>query len=535
MYFDLNRTKSPHRKNRHVIIALASLVLVSSAVAIPVPSMGAKGKIAESPAAPEAGVELLESILHRIGNDIQVANALKKNANNATQIAMAPPAEADALAPLQQQAGFDQMIDPRYVIRPKQRAEKASAKRAQIEGIKIAAAPASTEYGGRRYMTNAGGPIGGKYADQDMGASSALESIGGGSRSGGAGGAAVGGANRGMSPQNAERLGRDLGKLSGILNKMNTMQQQSQSVQSVPWGKSISSPGDNFYMGSGAPGAANIKEIVPTSASRPVQISRSNNVFDYRQQTPAESKKFEENRIASAPAAPSASLAGGSFAADDESGDTATMTLDKPKSWRNDQVMKEYAPEPLQEKAKDKSSVAGTKSLLDLKSPVSGRLRGKQIIAQRPEQIVFVPPSLAAGIPQLKLGATTSEASAFMSTHGKFKSKTVNGWTVWTLTNQSTGKTDLQIFVRRGTVEGLRIFNPTFVPDRLGVNISGTIKDVKEKFGEYAFWVSEPSADKAKNIRNYVYPVNQVSFQIARSGSKSGQPTVQSLLMFKFL
>lgn len=533
MYFDLNRTKSPHRKNRHLIIGLASLVLVSSAVAIPVPSMGAKGKVVESPAAPEAGVELLESILHRIGNDIQVA-ALKKKANAPTAIAMATPAEADAIAPAQQQA-FDQTIDPAYVIRPKQRAEKAQ-KRSSMDRIKIAAAPVPAEWGARKSMSNAG-TVGNKYADQDMGASSTLENIGGGSRgaaagAGGAGGGSgAGGATRGMSPQNAERLGTSLGRLSGILNKVNTLQQGG--LPPVAWGKSVQSPGDNFYGGSsyGAPGAANIKEVVPTSGTRAVQISKPGNVYDYRQAA-AESKKFEENRVASAPAAPSAASLAGAYA-DEESADTATLKLDKPLNYRNDQVMKEYSPEPLQEKAKDKSSV-GTKSLFDAKNEAARARSQKQLIAQRPAQFAFMPPSLVAGIPQLKLGASNSEAAAFMANHGKFKSKSINGWTVWSQTNASTGKTDLQIFIRRGTVEGFRIFNPAFVPERLGVNLSGTLQNVKEKFGEPAFWMYEPSSGKERNIKNLVYPVNQISFQMARSG-KDNEAVVQSLLMFKFL
>lgn len=528
MYFDLNRTKSPQRKNRHLIIALASLVLVSSAVAIPEASMGAKGKVVESPAAPEAGVELLESILHRIGTDSQIAEKKKKP----TAIAMAPPAETDALASMQQQqqAGFDQMVDPAYVIRPKQRAEKAQ-KRASMDGLKIAAAPPAVDlstFAARRSMSNTAGPAGNKYADSDLGFSSTTMEGVGGFRSGGAG------ATRGMSPQNAQRLSRDLGNLSGILNKMNTMQQAPQGLPPVAWGKSVSSPGDNFYMGGAAPGAANVREIVPTSASRPVQISKAGNVYDYRQAA-AESKKFEENRIAAAPAAPSAaagSLAGG-YAADEEGGDTTSMKLDKPSSYRNDQVIKEYAPEPEQEKAKDKSSV-GTKSFLDSKNEAARARSRKQLLAQRPAQFAFMPPSLVAGIPQLKLGATNNEATAFMATHGKFKSKMVNGWTVWSLTNASTGKTDLQIFIRRGTVEGFRIFNPAFVPERLGVNLSGTLQNVKEKFGEPAFWMYEPSSGKEKNIKNLVYPVNQISFQMARSG-KDNEAVVQSLLMFKFL
>lgn len=519
MYFDLNRTESPKRKkNRHLIIALASLVLVSSAVAMPEPSMGAKGKAVETPAAPEAGVELLESILHRIGNESQIA-MLKKNANKPTAIAMASPAEADAIASASQQAGFvDQTVDPAYVIRPKQRAEKASRKRSSIDGLQIAAKSAP-EFGPRKTMSNMAAPAGSRFsADQDI-AAATMEGIGG-SRGASAGGAVAG---RGMSPENAQRLGRDLNKLSGLLNKMNTMQQ----TPTVGWGKAVSTPGDNMY---GVPGAANIKDVVPTAAPRAVLSSRAGNIYDYRQSA-AEAKK-EDSRMASAPAAPSStaqSLAG-AFA-DDEGSDTATMTLDKPKSFRNDQVMKEYLPEPSQEREKDKS---GMKSFIDSKNVAARARSNKQLIAQRPAQFAFMPPSLVAGIPQLKLGATNSEAAAFMATHGKFKSKAINGWTVWSLTNSSTGKTDLQIFIRRGTVEGFRIFNPSFVPERLGVNLSGTLHNVKEKFGEPAFWMYEPSHGKEKNIKNLVYPVNQISFQMARSG-KDNEAVVQSLLMFKFL
>lgn len=149
-----------------------------------------------------------------------------------------------------------------------------------------------------------------------------------------------------------------------------------------------------------------------------------------------------------------------------------------------------------------------------------------------PVQIAYMPPSTVTGITGLRLGASEFQVSSFLNGKGPVAKKSVKGWKVWSLSDPESKKTTLQIYARNGVVEAVRIFDEDFVPEGLGINLSDDLKKVKEKFGE-AIMLNEPSASGSKE---YVYPVSQVSFQIARSSAK-GCPakTVKSMLLFQFL
>jgi len=82
------------------------------------------------------------------------------------------------------------------------------------------------------------------------------------------------------------------------------------------------------------------------------------------------------------------------------------------------------------------------------------------------------------------------------------------------------------------------VFDPKYVPASLGINISDNLAAMKQKFGEPSFILEEPNV---KNAKNYVYPVSQISFQLARplqDKSKSqiqSKPQILSLMLFRFL
>lgn len=86
----------------------------------------------------------------------------------------------------------------------------------------------------------------------------------------------------------------------------------------------------------------------------------------------------------------------------------------------------------------------------------------------------------------------------------------------------------MQVYVRHGLVEALRIFDNAFIAPDFGVHLNDDVSTVKAKFGEPAFMQDEPECPSAKN---YVYPISQVSFELTRA-SNSPSPKVVSVLIF---
>jgi len=150
-------------------------------------------------------------------------------------------------------------------------------------------------------------------------------------------------------------------------------------------------------------------------------------------------------------------------------------------------------------------------------------------------QIAYLPPQLVSGIPGLRLGVPEEQVDAYLKGKGKVTRQKFNSWKVLSLNSEKTNKTLLQIYVRGGAVEAFRIFDQAFVPEGLGVALADKLPNMKKKFGEQQFILNEPAPQgEGSTARNYVYPVNQVSFQLARSNPKE-PPTIQSLLLFQFL
>ncbi len=150
-----------------------------------------------------------------------------------------------------------------------------------------------------------------------------------------------------------------------------------------------------------------------------------------------------------------------------------------------------------------------------------------------PRQIAYIPPSLVPGVPGLHLGASQSDAMEFMASRGSVSQTMVKGWKVLSL-QEHKGKTVLQAYVRNGIVEAFRIFNKSYVPPRIGINLDSSLRQMKRKFGEPAFILKEPGEVNEMGVKNYVYPVTQVCFQLARP-NEDKDPEVQSLLLFRFL
>jgi hypothetical protein len=150
--------------------------------------------------------------------------------------------------------------------------------------------------------------------------------------------------------------------------------------------------------------------------------------------------------------------------------------------------------------------------------------------------VAYLPPQLVSGIPGLRLGVPEAQVESYLRSKGIITKQKYNGWNVWSLQNNSR-KTLLQIYLRNGIVEAFRVFDQAYVPEGLGVALNDKLETMKKKFGEPQFTLAEPTNTAGGTIpgkKNYVYPVNQVSFQLARE-APSDPVLVKSLLLFQFI
>lgn len=157
--------------------------------------------------------------------------------------------------------------------------------------------------------------------------------------------------------------------------------------------------------------------------------------------------------------------------------------------------------------------------------------RGKSNIAMSPSDIALLPPNVITGIQRINLGSSESQANIALRGMQlvNIKQQKVGKWTVTCLQNPHVkGSTALQLFVRNGLLDAMRIFDTTlFAPD-FGVTMGDCLSKVKEKFGEPAFILHEPGPGSGAN---YIYPISQVGFQLARPAPNE-QPRVVSVLIF---
>lgn len=143
-------------------------------------------------------------------------------------------------------------------------------------------------------------------------------------------------------------------------------------------------------------------------------------------------------------------------------------------------------------------------------------------------EIALLPPSVVTGIPLVRLGTSETETSKALAGKGAVNKTQVNDWSVWSLQKPGNDDVSLQIYSRNGQVEAIRIFDSSLISPDFGVKLGDDLGTVKHKFGEPAFILSEP---QSRGGQNYVYPISQVSFQLAYT-SKSTAPKVVSLLIF---
>jgi hypothetical protein len=139
-------------------------------------------------------------------------------------------------------------------------------------------------------------------------------------------------------------------------------------------------------------------------------------------------------------------------------------------------------------------------------------------------------PNVINGIPLVRLGALAPEAESMLRSTYAIREQQVEGWTVCTGTKPRSSETAVQLYIKHGMVEAMRVFDPNLIAGELGVRLGDNVQALKSRFGEPAFLIREPSSNSAAG-QNYVYPISQVSFQLSRVG-RTAPPTVVSVLIF---
>jgi hypothetical protein len=149
----------------------------------------------------------------------------------------------------------------------------------------------------------------------------------------------------------------------------------------------------------------------------------------------------------------------------------------------------------------------------------------------RNQLMALLPPSVVSGIPLVRLGATEQELAATLNKKNAQKQK-IEDWTVWTLRGANEHSTGVQLYLRHSVVEAIRVFQPTYLGDEVGIKIGDDLLTVKRKFGEPALILPEPNVvGRRSPSQNYVYPISHVAFQLARAQNQPS-PQVVSVLIF---
>lgn len=153
---------------------------------------------------------------------------------------------------------------------------------------------------------------------------------------------------------------------------------------------------------------------------------------------------------------------------------------------------------------------------------------GDEGLATREAEIALLPPNVFTGIPVVRLGSSEAQAARALAAVGSTNCQKINGWTVWSISKPASKDPALQVFMRHGQVDALRIFDASLVGPDFGVRLGDSLAAVKERFGQPAFIIAEPTPGSGQN---YVYPISQVAFLMARPAPNEA-PVVTGLFLF---
>ncbi len=518
---------------------------------------------------PQAGLKLLQSIFTRMGNEPQLAKNEKKQ--QAKEIIAF---QGQNLT--QNQLFLQNQTDPALMIRPQEKNKAIAGKTMPmpIQGMNIAMAPppadsfASSNEGqdktpSRSEASNGIWESDGSSTHGSLKKAATPASSASNLRGFYAPGPTLGRATtlasapspasapakdseRGLSMESQRRLSKAFGNLAGITQKMQEAQQMPSKIAVAPRQQQYQGGSFGFGSSAGAGGAPQAEESKESKGVRFYKAPRGTQIIDdsptikdYRTIDTNAGNTAANRVVAHAPkfGAPMSPVVADQYSSQ---GDEGTVKLDQPSAFKynreygqnslssadNDELSSWGATTKAKERSdKTKPSASTADSKASFKREAESRSRQRDLVA-------YVPPSMVAGIPGLMLGSSEYETSRFLANRGDILKETIDGWKVWSLRATGTQEPLLQVYIRNNQVQGLRIFERGLTPPGLGVSLGDGLVAMKQKFGEPAFILQEPINHGGKN---YVYPVSQVSFQVAKPSSGEAAPKVVSLLLFKFI
>lgn len=188
----------------------------------------------------------------------------------------------------------------------------------------------------------------------------------------------------------------------------------------------------------------------------------------------------------------------------------------------------------------DSGAQAGIKAKAEVQAagaPAPSR-RAKASFKAEPEKsdsrlnkLALLPPNVATGttLPLVSLGNSEAQVTQFLNRIGKLQEQKIKNWEVYSwYKKDGNGAISLQLFFKHGLLDAIRIYDPTLVAADFGAAPGDSLEAVKDRFGEPAFLLPEPGSSTSG--KNYIYPISQVAFQLARQGGDS--PQVVSVLIF---
>lgn len=547
--------------------ALTASCLMSLAFGL-VQSPAIQASTTEDLSRAEAGVKLLMGIYGRLGSEPQLAlkNEGKSKSDMRQDMALGvSPAslqrEANSLGEpgqiLGNQLAFNNNADPALVIRPQQSNKKITVGRAvmqkvvPIEGMTIAMAPAAEKATSRRVALQAAG----LSAERESRPSEKIES------------SKFAELKQEVQANNLRQrsaaipylAGNQIGTITpmqdkGHLREFNSDSKRTsynttiaqQNADGFGGGMSASSYGAG--MGSGM-GAANYGRAVVTERDSKeerddkeekfglVRPTEQPGLFKYvrehaqplPKQAPVDSEEVSRKNLGKDAAAEEVFLA------------DKLMTVPPPAAMPQSALSQQSSSARVQTKAQyrvaansEKKARAKTKEAIAREEPTITSARNAP---GAPPLIAYLPPSTLRGINGLNLWVGEAETLSYLKSRGTIKSTATLGWKVVTLTN-SQGQVACQAYLRNSKLEALRVYSSDLLPTSLGVPIDSDLGQMKSKYGEPSFVLEEPKTDKPSQVsaKNYVYPLSQVAFQIARDKNPGqGKPKVVSVLFFHYL
>lgn len=486
-----------------IITAVSLAICANQPVAAGSPTFGAESKATivakktkplkagSAVSSPEAGVQLLIRILQNIGNEPQIAMQKLDQA----------PSQQMFLA-------TQNSLDPALVIRPQAKQMRRAKMSATKSDELIAMMPASRAKPGGYHLdgvsktASPAEPSAGSAGARFNFSPNAYQPTGN-----------LGASTDSRAESSSALSGKSTNNWGAMANNINKMYQATKFVEEITGNKKAeSAPAEEM---------ANIiadtesKVIRTGNYARGTTISSIPKITDYTKDSTRSAGLAQSQGIVDLRRGQAESPADNQYGGSDKT----YARVDSPIQYR---TMKEY----VAEKEADLSGVAG----------ILEKAKNRGPIASGGMHVAYLPPQLVSGIPGLRLGVPEAQVDSYLKNKGIVSKQKYNGWNVWSLQNNSR-KTLLQIYLRNGTVEAFRVFDQAYVPEGLGVALNDKLETMKKKFGEPQFTLAEPTNTAGGTIpgkKNYVYPVNQVSFQLARE-APSDPVIVKSLLLFQFI